>query len=91
MPSNLTPAPPAARPSPAPAPAPAPAPVPAVTQEGLEDHWRQGAKGAAAARALRANFLEMWDKVVREAHAADVLFDQFLLDRLTSLLISLNT
>jgi hypothetical protein len=33
----------------------------------------------------------MWDKVVREAHAADVLFDQFLLDRLSSLLISLNT
>jgi hypothetical protein len=60
-------------------------------QEGLEDHWRQGAKGAAATRALRANFLEMWDKVVREAHAADVLFDQFLLDRLSSLLISLNT
>ncbi|EFN51942.1 hypothetical protein CHLNCDRAFT_139605, partial [Chlorella variabilis] len=58
-------------------------------EEGLEDHWR-GTK--AASKSFRANYLELWDKVVREAAAADVaLWDQYLLDKLASLLIALNT
>lgn len=61
-----------------------------VSQEGLADHWRAGTK--AAARAFRAGYLELWAKLMREAYAADQgLFDQYLLDRLSSLLIALNT
>ena len=76
------------------APTPAPTPLhPPVLQEGLEDYWRGkvGSGGPAAARAFRAHYCELWDRVVREAHAADLLFDQFLLDRLCSLLVALNT
>ena len=71
---------------------PPPHPHPPV-QEGLEDYWRgkAGSGGPAAARAFRGHYCELWDRVVREAHAADLLFDQFLLDRLCSLLVALNT
>ncbi|KAL4451286.1 hypothetical protein ABPG77_009358 [Micractinium sp. CCAP 211/92] len=59
-------------------------------QEGLVDHWKGGTK--AAARAFRSAYLELWAKLMREAYAADQgLFDQHLLDRLSSLLIALNT
>lgn len=68
---------------------PRPARLPA-RQEGLVDHWRGGTK--AAARAFRGNYLELWAKLMREAYAADQgLFDQHLLDRLSSLLTALNT
>lgn len=54
------------------------------------DHWKGGTK--AAARAFRSAYLELWAKLMREAYAADQgLFDQHLLDRLSSLLIALNT
>ncbi|PSC70800.1 sister-chromatid cohesion 3 [Micractinium conductrix] len=59
-------------------------------EEGLEDHWHAG--GRAGGRAFRSAYLELWDKLVREAHAADVaLFDGHLLDRLAAVLVSLNT
>ncbi|PRW20268.1 sister-chromatid cohesion 3 [Chlorella sorokiniana] len=66
-------------------------------EDGLDDHWGRlvgGGRGAspAAARAFRANYLELWDKLMREAYAADVaLWDQYLLDKLSAVLISLNT
>ncbi|KAL4420809.1 hypothetical protein ABPG75_010465 [Micractinium tetrahymenae] len=59
-------------------------------QDGLVDHWRAGTK--AAVRAFRGSYLELWAKLMREAYAADQgLFDQYLLDKLSSLLIALNT
>lgn len=61
-------------------------------QEGLDDHFQRGRPQSAAARSFRATYLELWDKLMREAHAADAgLWDQYLLDKLCSVLISLNT
>eukprot|EP00887_Chlorella_sp_A99_P000272 scaffold13.g272.t1 len=54
--------------------------------EGLEDPFKaKGQKG------FRGNYLELWDKAMRDAHAAGLLGDQFLLDRLVNMVIALNT
>lgn len=52
---------------------------------------RQPPFAGRAARNFRANFNELWDKCLREAHAAGLLFDQYLLDKTINLLIALNT
>ncbi|GAB4819997.1 hypothetical protein N2152v2_007043 [Parachlorella kessleri] len=55
-------------------------------QEGLEEPFK--AKGA---KNFRSNYLELWDKIVREAYHAEVLLDQYMLDKLINLVIALNT
>lgn len=54
--------------------------------EGLNDPFKARGK-----KNFRSNYLELWDKIIREAYQADTLFDQFLLDRVISLVTALNT
>ncbi|KAL6770624.1 SCC3 [Auxenochlorella protothecoides x Auxenochlorella symbiontica] len=46
---------------------------------------------AKGQRAFRAAYLEFWSALVRESGAKAQLFDQYLMDHLTALVISLNT
>ena len=54
-------------------------------QDGLEDPFR-----SKAGKSFKANYLELWDKVMRECQSADVLFDNYLLDKLSDLIIALS-
>lgn len=54
-------------------------------QEGHDDHFH--AKGG---KALRAQYLEFWDKLVRECHATEILYDAALLETLSDLVIGLS-
>ena len=56
-------------------------------QQGLEDPFKGR---TAAARVARDGYLHMWDVLVREAAAAELLFDSHLLEKLTNLVIALN-
>ena len=56
-------------------------------QQGLEDPFKGR---TAAARVARDGYLHMWDVLVREAAASELLFDSHLLEKLTNLVIALN-
>ncbi len=49
-------------------------------QEGIDDHFK--GKGA---KAFAENYREWWEVLIREAAAAEVLFDSFVLERLLNL------
>ncbi len=57
------------------------------TQQGLEDPFKGR---TAAARIARDGYLHMWDVLVREAASSELLFDSYLLEKLTNLVIALN-
>lgn len=57
-----------------------------VPQEGGADPFR-----CRTFRNFSAGFCALWDKALRGLYAADKLFDEYLLDRLTSLVTALNT
>ena len=54
-------------------------------QAGLEDHFR-----SKAGKSFKANYLELWDKIMRECQSADLLFDNYLLDKISYLVIALS-
>lgn len=54
-------------------------------QEGFEDHFK-----SKAGKNFKANYLEFWDKVMRECQAADILWDNYLLDKVSFLAIALS-
>ena len=56
-------------------------------QQGLDDPFKGR---TAAARSARDGYLHMWDVLVREAAASELLFDSYLLEKLTNLVIALN-
>ncbi len=56
-------------------------------QQGLDDPFKGR---TAAARVARDGYLHMWDVLVREAAASELLFDSYLLEKLTNLVIALN-
>ncbi|KAK9814838.1 hypothetical protein WJX72_012382 [[Myrmecia] bisecta] len=57
-----------------------------ATQDGYDDLFK--AKGQRDH--FKANYLEMWDKLVRECHTEEILFDEYLLEKVTHLVIGLN-
>ena len=57
----------------------------AVLQDGLEDHFK-----SKAGKSFKTNYLELWDKVMRECQSADLLFDNYLLDKVSYLVIALS-
>ena len=56
-------------------------------QEGMDDHFRGR---SVAARNFREGYLQLWDSLMREAAAAEVLFDGQLLPKLKDLVVALN-
>ena len=54
-------------------------------QDGLEDHFK-----SKAGKSFKINYLELWDKVMRECQSADLLFDNYLLDKVSYLVIALS-
>lgn len=46
--------------------------------------------GAQGGKHFRASYLELWDRIVRECQAQEVLDDDYLLDKVTTLIIGLN-
>lgn len=54
-------------------------------QDGLEDHFK-----SKAGKSFKTNYLELWDKVMRECQSADLLFDNYLLDKISYLVIALS-
>ena len=54
-------------------------------QDGLEDYFK-----SKAGKSFKSNYLELWDKVMRECQAAELLFDNYLLDKLSDLVIALS-
>jgi hypothetical protein len=64
-------------------------PSPPFFQGGFDDVAVLGTKKVS--RLIRASYLELWDRIVRESHAAEVLWDQWLIDKLKDVLVALNT
>ncbi|KAL3143333.1 hypothetical protein ABBQ38_002169 [Trebouxia sp. C0009 RCD-2024] len=56
-----------------------------VSQDGIEDHFK-----SKAGKSFKTNYLELWDKVMRECQSADLLFDNYLLDKISYLVIALS-
>ena len=56
-------------------------------QQGLDDPFKGK---SAAARVARDSYLHMWDVLIREAAATELLFDSYLLEKVTNLVIALN-
>ncbi|DBA75127.1 hypothetical protein WJX77_008338 [Trebouxia sp. C0004] len=56
-----------------------------VTQDGLEDQFK-----SKAGKSFKANYLEFWDKVMRECQSTDILFDNYLLEKVSFLVIALS-
>ncbi|KAA6430018.1 MAG: hypothetical protein FRX49_00449 [Trebouxia sp. A1-2] len=56
-----------------------------VTQDGLEDQLK-----SKAGKSFKANYLEFWDKIMRECQSADILFDNYLLEKVSFLVIALS-
>lgn len=56
-------------------------------QHGIDDHF--SARGKGSGKAFRGHFLEAWDHLVREAAAAEVLFDGFVLSKLLDLVMAM--
>ena len=46
--------------------------------------------GAQGGKHFRASYLELWDRIVRECQAQEALDDDYLLDKVTTLIIGLN-
>jgi hypothetical protein len=63
-------------------------------QNGIDDHFSARGKGdgrwgKGGGRAFRGHFLEAWDHLVREAAAAEILFDGFVLSKLLDLVMAM--
>jgi hypothetical protein len=58
-----------------------------LAQQGLDDPFKGK---SAAARVARDGYLHMWDVLIREAAAMEVLFDSYLLEKVANLVIALN-
>ena len=56
-------------------------------QKGIEDHF--SARGKGGGKAFRGHFLEIWDHLVRETAASEVLFDGFVLSKLLDLVMAM--
>lgn len=56
-----------------------------MLQDGLEDHFK-----SKAGKSFKANYLELWDKIMRECQSAGILFDNYLLDKVSFLVIALS-
>jgi hypothetical protein len=56
-------------------------------QNGIDDHF--SARGKGGGKAFRGHFLEAWDHLVREAAAAEILFDGFVLSKLLDLVMAM--
>ncbi|DBB17328.1 TPA: hypothetical protein ACH3X3_014371 [Trebouxia sp. C0006] len=56
-----------------------------VTQDGLEDQFK-----SKAGKSFKANYMEFWDKVMRECQSTDILFDNYLLEKVSFLVIALS-
>ncbi|KAK9861473.1 hypothetical protein WJX84_003608 [Apatococcus fuscideae] len=56
-----------------------------VAEEGHDNHFH--VKGG---KALRTQYLEFWDKLIRECNAAEILYDATLLETLSNLVIGLS-
>lgn len=56
-----------------------------VKQDGLEDYFK-----SKAGKGFKANYLELWGKVMRECQAAELMFDNYLLDKLSDWVIALS-
>ena len=54
-------------------------------QDGLEDHFK-----SKAGKSFKTNYQELWDKVMQECQSADLLFDNYLLDKISYLVIALS-
>lgn len=61
--------------------------VACAPQKGIDDHF--AARGKGGGKAFRGHFLEAWDHLVREAAAAEVLFDGFVLSKLLDLVMAM--
>ena len=46
--------------------------------------------GVQGGKHFRASYLELWDRIVRECQAQEALDDDYLLDKVTTLIIGLN-
>ena len=53
----------------------------------MDDHFKGR---SAAARSFKGNYLQMWDVLMREAAAAELLCDGHLLTKLKDLTVGLN-
>lgn len=53
----------------------------------MDDHFRGR---SLAARSFKDNYLQLWGGLMREAAAAEVLFDGHLLPKLKDLVVALN-
>ena len=58
-----------------------------LAQHGLDDPFKGK---SAAARVARDGYLHMWDVLIREAAATELLFDSYLLEKVANLVIALN-
>ena len=56
-----------------------------LLQDGLEDQLK-----SKAGKSFKANYLEFWDKIMRECQSADILFDNYLLEKVSFLVIALS-
>ena len=59
-------------------------PVPA-----LQDEFHDPFK-ARQSKDFRSNYLELWHRLIRAAKEDDLLFDEFMLDKVSTLLLALN-
>ena len=53
----------------------------------MDDHFKGR---SAAARGFKDSYLQMWDVLMREAAAAELLYDGHLLPKLKDLVVALN-
>lgn len=56
-----------------------------MLQDGLEDQFK-----SKAGKSFKANYMEFWDKVMRECQSTDILFDNYLLEKVSFLVIALS-
>jgi len=56
-----------------------------LLQDGLEDHFK-----SKAGKSFKANYMEFWDKVMQECQSTDILFDNYLLEKVSFLVIALS-
>ena len=56
-----------------------------LLQDGLEDQFK-----SKAGKSFKANYMEFWDKVMRECQSTDILFDNYLLEKVSFLVIALS-
>ena len=56
-----------------------------LLQDGLEDQFK-----SKAGKSFKANYMAFWDKVMRECQSTDILFDNYLLEKVSFLVIALS-